>query len=1030
MTYFITNKLLAKKLLTKILITLFIIMVNCSLNVSFGQRTIQGNITDEENAPLPGVNIHVKDDASKGTISGVEGEYRIEVSEEDSVLVFTYVGYLTEEVNIIDKTEVDVQLVLDIQTLEDVVVVGYGSQRKKDITGSISVADDEILAKSESNTLTSRLQGLVPGVQVSNTGEPGSIGDVRIRGNVFTGLSEGEGANNPLYVIDGVLTSDNRFLNPNDIESVQVLKDASSSSIYGSRAANGVIIITTKRGMGDRPTVRFNSSMGWEQIPGELDIKMADNAEWARIHKGMLGEKADPWASDLFDPNRYTDWKDVMLKTATARDLNLSVSGGWENGNVYFSVNNTRQEGTVGDPFFERTNIRLNSEFKLGKKLTIGENITVGRTSLSDPEGSLYAAYSMFPVIPVYDTTHASGYGYGSSTTANTHASNPKALEELITNKTNGNHFLGNAFLRYEILDGLEYELSTSFDIELAHRKQYEEQGQISPINTLSSGLIEDESESYSYFIKNKLQYNKSIGDHSFSIMGSYVGQLEKNRIHATAVSGGYTFEGKNYWVLDASTADPKNYTHEGNENTYTIESYLGRITYNYADRYLLNFMIRHDGSSRFVKDLRWGTFPSISGGWIVSNENFFSSVPHVNFLKLRAGYGVVGNATEADYVYQSELILTANNGVNYNLGPDDVFVLGATRGKPANPNLKWEQLQELNVGTDLLLFNSRLELIFDYFNGKTTDLIYQRRIPPSNGTEESFITENILGIRRHGWEFSGSFKNEFKQINYKIGANLSYVQSELNKLIDEIPHISDGDEFSTHARSFLNQPVGQFFLLDYDGIYSQEDIDALDENFTAYGITPQAGDAKFIDHGSDPNGEFAGAPDGKINEFDRVSMGNVNPIRYGFSFNARYKAFDLTIFFQGVTKYDVYNSWYHNLNTDDYTNYTADFDPYINGEGTEPRSVFGREYYHERPSSKYLENGAYFRLKNLQIGYHIPLKFIQNLRVYLSGQNLYTWTQYRGLDPEINGPMFGPAVDQQVFPNLRTFIVGLDVTF
>lgn len=1015
-----------------ILAFLLVFFAGLHLQTASGQISIKGKVSDENNSGLLGTSIAIKG-TNSGTISDENGNYSLVAQDTGAVIVFTFVGYITQEIPVGNQTVINVQMAPEYLSLEQVVVTGYGTQRKKDITGSIAIADTDIMERSESTTITNRLQGLVPGVNVIATGEPGSIGKIRIRGNVFTGVEGGGDANQPLFVIDGILTNDNNFLNPNDIESVQVLKDASASAIYGSRAANGVIIITTKKGEIGKPVINLDASFGMQQIPDQIEL--ANTEQWARVNRAIYEDAspdlyADTSATGLYDPNRYTDWQKEMTRTAPMRDLNLSVSGATENSNVYFSFNNTRQEGVIGDPLFERYNARINADIGLGDKLTIGVRLTSGKTILSEESGPLSAVYEMLPVVPVYDDNNASGYGYGDDTRARTYASNPLALEELIFNQTTGYHLLGNAFLNYKIFEGFEYELNASYNWQMSHFKSYNEQGQIAWVNILPSGLTEEDSEFYSYFIEHKFQYQNTIGKHSFSAMASYVGQQEHNRIHATSITGGYTFDGQNYWEIDASTAPLTSYSHAGNESTYAIESFLGRVTYGFDEKYLLNMMVRHDGSSRFLEEVRWGTFPSISGGWIVSSENFFTSVPVVDFFKIRAGYGLVGNATGADYIYQSELILRSIGGVNYNLGPAGNAVLGATRGRLANTFIQWEKLEEFNIGADLRMFDSKLEVIFDYFNGRTYDLIYQRPLAPSVGTEQSSIIENNAGINRNGWELSARFRNRAGHFTYNIGGNISYVESSLNYLASD-SYISDTNEANyIKTRSFLNEPLGQFFLFEMDGIYSQEDIDALPEGFTVYNQIPVIGDAQFIDHGSDPEGEFAGEPDGKINEYDRIPYGNVYPMHYGISLNASYKSFDFTIFFQGVTKWDVYNSWYEYLITNDFSNYPADYNPYMDGEGSDPRAVFGFSHFSKLPSTRYLENGAYFRLKNLQIGYSLPLKFVNKFRIYLSGQNLFTLTKYRGLDVELEGSMFDPGVDPQAFPNLRTYSAGINITF
>lgn len=1007
-----------------------ILTLSSFISFAFAQVKITGKITDPDKMGLPGAAISIKG-TTEGTISDSEGNYNI-LAESGNVLVFSFVGCTSEEVEVGNDTVINIELLPDLLSLEKVVVVGYGTQRKKEITGSIAIADEELVEKDLSPVLSSRLQGVMPGVKVTNTGEPGALPDIKIRGNVFTGVDGDASVNNPLFVVDGILTTDNRFLNPNDIESIQVLKDASSSSIYGSRAANGVIIITTKKGKVGKPKVDFTASYGVQEIPNQIEL--ANTEQWAWINRANyynVGGQPDLYADSLYDPNRYTDWQKEMTKRGALRDINLSFSSGNENGRIFFSFNNSKQEGVVGDPVFERYSARVNSELNFGKKLTVGQNLNVGRTILSSPQGSLEAIYEMLPVVPVYDTANASGYGYGDDTRARTFASNPKGLEDLIYNRTTGTNILGNAFIRFTPIEGLQYQFNASIDLDLSHTKTYNEEAQISRSGTMQSGLSELNEEYVSYFLEHKLSYGRTFGKHTFSVMGSYVGQQEKFTNHGTAISGGYTFD-QNFWVIDASTAPLNNYSHEGKESTHAIESYLGRITYDFDDRYLLNMMLRYDGSSRFLDDVRWGTFPSASAGWIVSNEKFFPDVMPVNFFKLRAGYGEVGNSTGIDYIYQSELIRKAIGGVNYNLGPEGRSVLGVTRGKLANERIRWETLKEFNFGTDIYFLDNRLELVFDYFIGKTEDLIYKRSIPQSVGAEQDYIIENIIGIKRNGWELSLVHKNNIGGFSYKVSANLSYMESKLDKLVDEIPYITDApdDPDYAKARSFINQPVGQFFLHDYQGIYTQEDIDNLPDNFLVYNLIPQVGDAKYIDRGSDPNGEFGGLPDGKINEFDRVPVGKTNPLQYGFSFSGSFKGFDMLVFFQGVTHFDVYNNWYEYLNTNDFSNYTADFHPYFEGEGTDPRAVFGFTHFNKRPSTRYLESGAYFRLKNLQIGYTFKINKVNNFRVYLGGQNLITWTKYRGLDVEFTGPMFAPGDDPRNFPNLRTYSVGLSLSF
>ncbi len=986
---------------------------------ALAQNTINGKVTGSDGEEIPGVTIVIKG-ANSGTTTDLEGNYTLSVPE-DATLVFSFVGYQMQEVVVGSQSKIDIILDLDITQLQEVVVTGYGSQRKMDITGAVAIVDVDEMNKSQFLNVTDRLQGRVAGVTVSTGGEPGQIGEIKIRGSSFFG------GNNPLYVIDGVLTDDSPNLNPNDVESIQILKDAASSAIYGSRAANGVVVITTKRGVRGKPVINLSVNAGFQQIANKLDLM--NNVQWARVANSAADNAGAPRyssADNLTGIN--TDWQEeVFNEQAVIQDINMSISAGGANNKVYFSLNNAYQEGTIQGPLFERLSARLNTEFELFKGLTIGENLTIGRTTTSGIEdGMLYAATNMIPTIPVYDETKLSGYGHGTAADNGTFVVNPIGLRDLYKNKGNSTSILGNLFLNYEIIDGLEYRFNFGVNATSGYDKRWWKNGQISRVAHLS-GLEESRYQDQEILWENRVTYSKEIGDHAFTAMAAITEQTFSGSIQSTNIRGG--FEDQNdFFQIDATKASPNDITSGGSEYESAIRSYLGRLTYNFADRYNVTAIIRHDGSSKFSEDNRWGTFPSISAGWILSEESFFK-VPVISFLKFRGGYGINGNSSVGNYAYQARIRSTASDGVNYNLGPSSISVIGATRGPVVSPNISWEVLKETNIGLDLSLWEGKFELIADYYFRNLEDLITGVPLPMTvgpGGGEDPAI--NAVTMKSNGWEVQLNYAKMTGDFKFRVSANAFNTRNEVVSLPFGVPEF-----IGQNSISRIGTPLGQFFIYDYLGIYSQEDIDNLPPGFTVVGIAPEVGDAKHRDaNGRDDEGNLTGQPDGQINADDRIVV-DANPIpavQFGLNFEAYYKNFDFTIFFQGVAGRDGYNQLYADLVSDAQSNYPVDFDPYIDGSGTEPRVIAGGGDGNQLASTRWLESADYLRLKNIQIGYTIPWKKVEALRVFVSAQNLFTITKYRGWDPEFEGGVFEPGVDQVGYPNLRTVTGGLSLTF
>jgi TonB-linked SusC/RagA family outer membrane protein len=1006
------------------------------------QSTINGKVTDStDGTPLIGVTIIIKG-TTNGIVSDINGNYSLQSSGDETTLVFSYMGYLTQEIEINNQSIINVSMELDIQVLEEIVVIGYGSQRKDDITGAVAVVDVDQLSNTYSATVTDQLQGRVAGATVTTSGKPGSIGDIKIRGASFFG------GNNPLYVIDGILTGDNPNLNPGDVESIQVLKDASASAIYGNRAANGVIIITTRKGKKGNPKINLNMTAGTQSIPSRIDL--GDNYNWAKVVNAAHDNAGAPrvtGANDEFDPSVNTNWQEELFDNqALTYNMNASLSAGGDKSNVYFSVNNFQQNGAIKGPQFNRISTRINTEFKLGEKITIGEHFTIGHSKTDGVAGGdgdvtspFSAAFEMLPVIPVRDDAQPSGYGIGVIGQAQTWSENPIGVMDMYQNVSENTTTLGDIFFNYEITKGLTYRFSLGLSSSFLNFKSYNEAGQIRMATPHFSGLSESRIEDRGLFLENRLAYEKSLGNHNFSIMGAITEQ--KNRVKSlTSTSfGGYDNE-VNFWQLSNSTGSISS---GGDEIHSAIRSYLGRFTYDFDKKYYVSASIRHDGSSKFASENRWGTFPSISGGWNISNEDFFN-VSTISNLKFRGGYGVVGNASIGDYEYTTTIYRTSmgadifSPGVNYNLGPTSQSVIGATRSDQLrNPDVSWEELRETNIGLDLEMFDGQLFITGDYYFGQLNDLLAQVPIPGTVGaTERGAPSINAVSMTRNGWELALTYRKQSGDFQFAVTTNFSHTDNEITELGYGLTELV-GSDVSSKTTARLGYSIGKFYLLDYQGIYTAQEILSLPDDFTIQGERPELGDAKYMDvNGRDENGNLTGKPDGKISlDDDRIITGNPIPaLQYGLNIDLSYKIFDCTIFFQGVSGRDVYNS-YHSLMTSEdfghFTNYPSYYDPYIDGEGTDPRPHFFQGHGNNLESTRFLENGAYLRLKNVQIGATIPTKIFENLRLFISGQNLLTFTKYRGLDPEFEGDsVFTPGIDPRSYPNLRTYMVGLDVTF
>lgn len=973
-------------------------------------RRITGRVTDEQGAGIPGATV-LEQNTTNGTATDAEGNFTLNVSDNASTLVVSSIGYQTETITIGSLAVINVQLKGDVRSLTEVVVVGYGTQRRGDLTGAIGIVDTRELNKIQTAQIGEKLQGRVAGVNVTTTGQPGSSPNINIRG---TGTFGGGSA--PLWVIDGLQLSDpGREFNPNDVESIQVLKDASATALYGSRGMNGVIIVTTKRGKNGAPRVDFNTYAGVQNIPRKLPLANAaqftDIFNLAYTNAGQQPPKLTQGVD--------TDWQDEFFKTGAITDNTLTISGGTPNSSYLISGNFFFQDGTVVGPSFRRYQVRANTEMKKGR-FTIGQTLNLGRSNTRLLNGNPFIdLMRMLPTIPVYDPNVPGGFGIG-DVNNNTFGTNPIGAQVLNTNTQLGNRIQGTLYTDFRIFDFLTYRLQGSLEYQAYFDQGRFQSGRLrqnQPIDP--STLRETRGERFNPQVEQTLTFNKDFGVHHLDALVGYT-RYSANLRYTT---GSVQSLPNNIWVLRSGTSSP---TVGGEEFASTLISYLARVNYSFMNKYLFQANFRRDGSSKFSKNDLYGNFPSASIGWRISEEPFIKDqVGWINDLKLRASYGIVGNQNIPDYEIQQFI----NPNVTYVLGTGQTVVPGATNTRLTNPNLRWESKTQTDVGFDANLFNNRVTVGFDYFYAHSKDLLTRVPIPVTAGSSGDNPYENIASLENKGVELSlGYNAPSNKPFQYNLFGTLTAVR---NKVLGLVP--SNGNQpifgWGGVTRTAIGHPVGEFYLLRTDGIFqTQEEI-----NNSAQKGSATPGDIRW----KDVNG------DGVINNDDREYAGSPFP-KFEYSLNGTfaYKGFDATAYFYGVNGNSIFSPmrfWTGRYN--DPGNYRTDEQPW-RGPGTSttiPKPVIGDPTFNGRfESDRWLESGSYLRLRTLQIGYSLPTAvtsrwgFINSLRVYVSGQNLFTITRYSGYNPEVPGPdpILGRSIDDGSYPGSRIITGGLQLSF
>ncbi len=995
-------------------------------------QTVTGT-TSDSNGPLPGVNVVVKG-TTNGTTSDFDGNFTINNVPDGATLVFSYLGYKTQEAPVSGGT-VSITMEEDAEYLDEVVVVGYGSQKKSDLTGAVGVVDNKEIEKYTFSDASQALQGRVAGVNVQSAGgAPGAGANITVRG--LGSLTDAS----PLFVIDGVITGGMSSINSSDIESISVLKDASATAIYGSRAANGVIIITSKKGVRGKVSIDFDTSIGFQKLIKSLDWanarQYADIVNQANDNDGVTRAPAN---DSEFNPNLTSNLYDESIRTATIKNTNFRISGGGENTLYSFSVGHQENEGIVKYSDFTLSTARSNVSFTKGKfKL----NNTIGLTrSVNNPNPYFNKERNLPPTISLKDENgdwvhtnvdaSSAGAFYGQSSRINELGF--AALEDRTITR---NTVLGNLTASYEILNGLTYKISLGAEYYADNNYKFTPDHPVitgTGGNIITSELSETNTNYLSTLVEQTLNYKRSFGNHNIDLLGGITQQKDNLRSLGTKA---LDFPSNNIRI--ASQAETLQ-SAPSRDLTSAIQSYFGRLNYNYDDRYLLTATLRRDGSSLFIGDLRWGTFPSFALGWNISNEKFLENFDALTNIKFRASYGEIGSSNVPIYAVDPEINLFSE----YILGVNQGRVTGYSITKGVDPSIFWETTKTTDIGLEFSALNNKLNVTMDYFIKKSEDVLGPVP-PPFYSGYQSAIPQNTASVDNKGFEFSASYANQIGDLSYNVSGNFSVLDNEVTSLGGATPRAA-GSFTSNTTNSTLTdvgQPIGSFYGYIVDGIY-QTDAEAAAAN-DATG-NPRAGDFRFKDiAGPDNSG-----PDGIIDVNDQTFLGSPIPtFEYSLNLSADYKNFDLSLYFNGVSGNSIVNGVKYRGYFDNDGNYFADalnaWTP-SNTNTSVARNTQSDPGKNKRMSSFYVEDGAYFRLRNAQIGYSLPDNVLDKIklskvRLYLSAINLFTITDYSGYYPEVgrnargNGDqrssIYNAGVDEGAYPTPRTYQLGLQVSF
>ena len=994
----------------------------CQLSLAQDNKvTVSGTVEDSA-GPLPGVNVIVKG-TSTGVTTDFDGRYVLEDIPAGSTLVFSYLSFKTQEIPLNSRTEINVTMESDTQSLEDVVVVGYGTQNRSEVTGAISSIDSEEIASVPVATADQALQGRAPGVNVVNSGAPGNSPVVSIRG---LGTPNN---NSPLYVIDGIIASGMGDLNPNDIENIQVLKDAATTAVYGSKGSNGVVLITTKKGKGtQKASLNFDAYSGVNFVSSRYNVLNTQQyIQYLDEIDATPTRVSDPQYADFI--NNDTDWQDEIFRGGLMQSYNLALSGGNENSNYRFSGGYLEQEGAIIETGYERFNFRANSNFHFGN-LTIGETLGVSFDEQNPERDSggrsiIEHAIKISPYLPVYNADNLGGFQGPSSSIDGQDAENPVRVQTLGNASNRSVNIIGSLFAEYVFFDKITFKSQVGLDYSNFKNTNF--------IPSYRDDETSTNSTPYAQITKNTGIYQSLTYTNSLTYKDSF---LENHNIEFLLLSEQQTIKNES---INASSRNEisdevEQLSLEGanlgsSSSEYVRIGYLGRLNYNYDKKYLFAFSLRRDASSRFGQSNRWGWFTSVSAGWNLGRERFMDG-SIFNNLKLRGSWGTTGNDNIGDYRYSSTLL----TNFIYPIGGNPVQ--GTTANGLGNADLKWEETEMRNIGLDVGINNNQFTLSLEYYNNKSDDLLIDRPLAYSLGYNDPVITENVGSVKTHGLEANLGYNDYDGDFTWSANLNFGTSKNEVISLggVPSIPGANFEGEFV--SRISVGEPLFYFYGYKTNGIYqTQEEIEeVLTANPDQTAVKP--GDVRYVDINND----------GQIHSDDKVKIGNPYPdFTFGFNFNANYKNFDLNLFVNGSIGNDVFNTNIYDLEgmTRPFNAGTQVLNRWT-GPGTSnsiPRALGATQ--NTNASDRYVEDGSYTRLRNLVIGYSFPSEFFNDtfskFRVYLSGQNLLTLTDYSGLDPEIgrislnNGAArdnFELGIDRGNYPQPKSVQIGLQVAF
>ncbi|MCF2505927.1 TonB-dependent receptor [Dyadobacter sp. CY107] len=1013
-------------------------------------KTIKGKVSDEAGEKVPGVSIVLKG-STTGTVTDAEGTYTINVPDAGGTLIFSSVGFLSQEVPIGSSANIDVKLATDSKALTEVVVVGYGSQLKREITGAVQTVSAADIKDVPVSQITQKLQGRLAGVQINQTtGKPGQGMSVRVRGQVS--VSAGS---DPLYVIDGFpITGNIAALNPDEIEDISVLKDAASTSLYGSRAANGVVLITTKRGKPGETNVGFTAYYGIQNVPEKGRVKMLNAQEFAQFKKELYEDENKPVPVQFQNPSEYADkdndWYDAVLRSAPIQSYNLTISSNKDKLKTSLVAGIFNQKGVVINNDYKRYSLRMNSEYDLSDKIQIGFNIApqyiydnTPRTDGDRGTGILFNALHTWPVMPIRDAngelTKSNKFPEGTGNIFE-YPNWVRAAQELI-NENKNTKLLGNTYLVYSPIKGLK--LRTTLNIEYENNRFFffNPSTATSNINVAiptTAVSTRQSLENVGWLNENTAVYNRSFGDHNFELLAGFTQQ--RYRQDFTSITAD-TYTDDRLPTVQGAININRGGTQTG-ANEWALTSYLSRLSYNYKGKYLFTAAVRADGSSRFGTDNLWGTFPSASAGWVISDEEFLKNVRQVSFAKIRGSFGVIGNNNIGNYT-QYALV---NNTTNAVFG--GTVATGAVVTSLANRNLGWETTKQFDLGLDLGLFNDRIQFIYDYYTKRTTNLLYAVQVPQESGFP--FYNDNIGAIKLWGHEFSLTTRNLDGKLKWTTNANISFNR---NKVVELAPGI-DRVYGSFHITQ-VGQPFGQFYGMVKEGFYtSAEDL----ANNPVIPGRSAIGTIKLKDVNGDGKITYGGDAD------DRTIIGNPFPkFTYGIVNDLKYGNWDFSIAGSGSYGNELWvRHLYSTANLDGVFNMVAGVkdrfrvkNTTVNGIGVATTVISQGDGMYgatnnggnftgiERDwnSSHFVADASYFTIKNITIGYNIGKvnKFFKSARVYGSIQQVYVFTKYwGGPNPETsaqgdgngNGGNLSQGVDFSNYPVPRTWTLGVNFNF